>query len=250
LAERAERGIPVSLERNSRVYIVKDMLPFVLSDFTTLQEERSALYNRFDEQWSGQYVTDPASGRTFAKECYYPEQYREERKTYQENLAALSVPLTALVERNKVLIPGLVDNSSHQELLLYEIDRVLAEHFPILGQGTTSLVFDLGSFVLKRTIEDDRQWDGDYSRWHAHRNLFAPTAEVVLDTEGYGEYSLQAQEKLVTIDPFMYREVIHDLYFPELEKELFVRAEGAPDWRTWEWGLSLMTGKPLVYDWG
>jgi len=39
-----------------------------------------------------------------------------------------------------------------ERCIVYEVDRKLAEHFPLLGVGTEAIVFDMGTCVLKRRV--------------------------------------------------------------------------------------------------
>lgn len=139
--------------------------------------------------------------------------------------------------------------SNNKYNLPFEIDKILSVHFPILGQGTQSLVCDYGMFVLKRTIDDDRSWDLDYNIRYRDRGLFSslysfrPNEYLTKNLDIY----LNAQEKLIPIDNIMlFKEQIRKLYFPKIDINNF---SDKGDWVTWEWGIDL-NGIPKVMDWG
>ena len=62
------------------------------------------------------------------------------------------LPLETLIRRNSA---HPVDSISLSE----DIDVILATYFPVIGQGTEALVFDIGTCVLKRRRPDDRTWE-------------------------------------------------------------------------------------------
>jgi hypothetical protein len=133
------------------------------------------------------------------------------------------------------------------------MDQLLTENFPTLGQGTQSLVFDIGTCVLKR-VEDqaNRGWEFDCERQATVRGFKARTAVFYADLGNYrADIYFVAQEKLTPIDVKQYVSKIRELYYPEIAEADFGKRNewGVPGFMTWEWGLT-PKGTPKVFDWG
>jgi hypothetical protein len=154
------------------------------------------------------------------------------------------------LQKNYITIESLILNNStgkreqkieDEYFLRYDIDKRLAEHFLILGQGTQSLVFDVGTFVLKRVESQNRgTWEIDLNIKFGQ--VKAETYNLYLDyNNDWGIYFL-AQEKMEIIDPKKYKSKIIELYFPEvsINSDFFL---------FWEWGID-KNNIPRVIDWG
>ncbi len=137
-----------------------------------------------------------------------------------------------------------------QSPLKFDIDKQLARLFPILGSGSTALVFDIGTCVLKRVVDDSRTWEAPLFRVAMDKpGLYLPTTGI--GACKYGCYSLRVQEKTTPISAREYTDQIHRLYFSDVPRETFDKDGkwGPPDWLTWEWGVD-QRGIPHVFDWG
>lgn len=140
-----------------------------------------------------------------------------------------------LIHNNSNLVQPNAPNIYH---LVLPIDEILAKHFPIIGHGTTTLVFDIGTCVLKRVIPDNRCWESELFRL-AKRipSLYSERIEIHTKEKNYCD--LYVQEKLKPINATHYIELIKKTY-PSLNTN---------DCVFWEWGLD-QNIIPHVYDWG
>ncbi len=133
-----------------------------------------------------------------------------------------------------------------EQRLPFAIDKRLALFFPILGQGTQRLVFDIGNdCVLKRCIPDGRMWEFDLNIMaRRHAGMFAEIIEIGSFT---ADYCFEVQQKLNPLDPMKCESKIRSLYFPD--SPMPIGNEKYPFFAFWEWGLD-ENGIPRVFDWG
>jgi hypothetical protein len=152
--------------------------------------------------------------------------------------APAGITVEDIVKRNAHLFDGFTPNEDFR--VRAPIDRELSRVFPVLGQGTERLVFDIGSgCVLKRCIPDCRGWEFPLKKL-AERipGLFSEAVEI----QTYGDYYFfEVQQKLRPIDPTHYVELIKKLYFPD-------DVSATPEFLYWEWGLD-ERNVPHVFDW-
>lgn len=169
-------------------------------------------------------------------------------------LAPKQIDVETIVSRNSPLFNSMSLQKNEKEMrgdgynfFRFPIDSYLASKFPFLGQGTQSLVFDIGNeCVLKRTVYDGRTWEFDLVKMARQKpGLFSEMIEI--DCSDSSDYVLFVQKKLKPIPNIQdFNEVIHQMYFPEMKKELFIGK--STFFAVWEWGLDLDV--PRVFDWG
>jgi len=151
---------------------------------------------------------------------------------------------------------------TRRDYLRYEVDSKLAQHFPILGVGTESLVFDIGTAVLKRHVSDNRSWEFLLDQMaKTIPGLFSPHYLIPVSDS---DQTLLIQEKLVPIDVYKDQKN-QDLilkHYPTVNQNRYINpgnlknwewgfpsSSNPGDWKNWEWGLD-SKGVPHVFDWG
>ncbi len=219
-----------------------DLSPFQHSLRDRTQQE----YNTQKNQLHKQLIQDETPNAWNIINLKYPHQNEPYeialRQHEKDQLILPMITIDDLIVRNHQLIQNhQLDDSIKLD---YNIDRQLAKYFPIIGKGTTALVFDLGTFVLKRIVDDSRDWEFDLNRLADHTTgLRVQETPVPIPKHQY-DYYLVAQEKLEVIDPSQYIDQIQKLYFPQLTPEKTLEMV-----KYWEWGID-KKHIPHVFDWG
>jgi len=86
----------------------------------------------------------------------------------------------------------------NKRLLRFDIDRLLAQYFPIIGCGTEALVFGGTDFVIKRRVTQGRVWECDlnlFARQFPGMKLKEYSLYLEEDNNLYGDYDLLVQER-------------------------------------------------------
>jgi hypothetical protein len=184
------------------------------------------------------------------RDAHWSVEFHQEYKK-QAKLNLKFIKLDELILRHATGLPFSKEEEyqSHRFPLRNDFERKLVQHFPVIGRGTTAVVFDLGLFVLKCVQPDGRTWEFDLWRMASNTpGLFAKQINLPLewDDEQIVNFDVMIQPKLKSINPTYepYAEKIRNLYFPNLSIEDTIEMV-----KCWEWGVNNQD-IPQVFDWG
>ncbi len=159
----------------------------------------------------------------------------------RQKLCPVHISVDEIIMRNsKVFVPCQLEENKIYSLL-FEVDKQLSNYFPIIGQGTEALVFNIGNgCVLKRRVSDGRIWECELRDMaHSMPGMYAD--EIPIGTSSNGDYDLEIQELLLPIDADKNRQLIEEHWFSSDKMNV-------PQFTYWEWGIDT-NGIPHVFDW-
>ena len=161
----------------------------------------------------------------------------------QRKLCPNHISVDEIILRNSQLFLASQLNENNTYRLVFDVDRKMSSFFPIIGQGSEALVFNIGNkCVLKRRISEGRAWECDLRIMaRARPGMYAD--EISIGTNESGDYNLEVQEFLMPIDALRNRKLIEQCWFPDSTEDK------VPEFAYWEWGIDA-AGIPRVIDWG
>ena len=142
--------------------------------------------------------------------------------------------LSQIIQRNSHLIQTKI--GIHKQTRSTQ-EELLATHFPIIGTGTTAIVYDIGTCVLKSVVMDARDWEFDLFKFAKSIPLLY-TETIPLHFKQQPPCNFYVQEKLTPIKAVQFADKINEIYHIN-----------TTDCLSWEWGIDQL-GIPHVYDWG